>query len=175
MGLNLKINNLHIMNIKEITAFYKMNYLSGRELVDYSAKLVKDGYNSTSLYALAGEIDYNIDNIKPVFEKAMDELGVKIPQEMDAYLIIAQYYAQKIIDKKISPYEGAKQIWRKVSDEIENASELILFFEGAASEIEDLTENSSNTNKYIKAYEKDIINASKKLVKIKNSKEILKT
>ena len=57
-------------------------------------------------------------------------------------MVLARQYPQQIIEGSISPYEGARKIWREVANELETPSQLLLNFVGAASELEDLPERT---------------------------------
>jgi hypothetical protein len=47
-----------------------------------------------------------------LFDRALAELGVPIPTRRDAVKQLARATAADVVDERVSPYEGAKYIWK---------------------------------------------------------------
>src|ERR1700759_4196020 len=125
---------IRALTFEEIVAFYVLNLCSGHDLVDFACKEIENKNKSQNLIALAGEIDPILSEVAPLFERALNEFKIIKPTKLEAQLIVSHHYARAIINGSLTPYEGATEIWWKISNNIENPSNLLLSFVGAASE-----------------------------------------
>ena len=160
------------MNLNEAVAFYKLDLIKSEKLPEIASDALEASYDSPSLRLRAGELNPIMSTVGPMFEKTITELNISIPTKRGAYFIVAKYYSNKIISGELSPYDGAKIIWEKVTLE-EDSPEELSAFAGAASEIEDLPLRYSLlpfiANKYIKKYEKGSLELARDIVADKYS------
>lgn len=164
------------MDITELVSFYVLNLCMGQDLIDFACKTLESDINSKALLDLASAIEPSMSVVGPLFESLLHELKITKPTKLKAQLTIAHYYARSIINGSLSAYEGACKIWWNVSNEIEHPADILLAFVGAASEIEDLPEryegSSYDPMPIIEEYEKQIIDAAGKLLKIKDPSKL---
>lgn len=103
------------MNFKQQISNYVLGNLTTSNLPKVAFWGLQNGLDSESLVILAGlnERD-DLFEINSYFEKALDELGIKIPDIQTASLEIINYYANMINSKQIDPYLGTEKIIREV-------------------------------------------------------------
>lgn len=78
---------------------------------------LEQGLESESLTILAGMSDNdNPFELEDYFNKALTELGIKLPEKRQAAIELALYYADQIIDSKVDPVDGVNKIIRKALD-----------------------------------------------------------
>lgn len=167
------------LKLEEMVSFYVLKFCTGQSLVDFACKTLENETKSEVLVTLAGEINPVMAVVGPLFERAIEELGVAKPTKLQAQLIVAHFYARSIKNGSLTPYEGACKIWWDISNEIENPADILLAFVGAASEIEDLPERYKNGSydptSNIEEYKKRIFEAADKLLNIKDPAKLLGT
>ena len=155
------------MNLKTAAAFYKLGHLTSRDLVKIALENLDSYDNQQSLGILAGESNPEMAEVGLLFEQALAELGISQPTREEAANGVAKYIAEKITLGQISPYQGAREIWKKAYNVVDGLDHLSVFV-GAASEIEDLPARYSNkpeiAAKYIAEYEEDIRKSAKDLI-----------
>ncbi len=95
-----------------VAAKWVLGLVPSEALPRIAVDALEAGFDTPSLRRLAGELRPILSETGPLFEETLDELGVAIPDESTAALIVAKSYAAHIIDGTISAYEGARQIWR---------------------------------------------------------------
>ena len=158
------------MKLKDSLAFYKLKLIRSEQLPELATQALEDGLDTPSLRLLAGEFNPVMSEVGPLYENVLKELNLELPSQQEAYYAIAKYYSKQIVNSELSPYDGAKKIWWEVCM-YEDCPEEFITFIGAASEIEELPSRYPNEpaifEKYIKEYEKDIIELANKLVNIK--------
>ena len=118
------------------------------------------GLDTPSLRELAGELHPTWADTGPLFERVLHDCGVATPPRLQAGHELACYYAEQIISGAVTPYEGARRIWRDVANQLwhdREAAQPYLIFIGLASEWEDHDEHRSD-------YEQDIRDEAQKLL-----------
>jgi hypothetical protein len=142
-------------------AFWQLELLPSEQLPTIAVSALENGYDSPSLRILAGETERIASTVGPLFVKALHELGIAIPDPASARMTVARYYARKIVDGSISPYQGARHIWRDVAMKANpTVQKRLEVFVGLESEYED----SSRRKKVQKEIEKSIIQEAKELL-----------
>jgi len=61
---------------------------------------------------VAGELNPTFSETGALLERALDELGVLVPDPLRAGLMVAKAYAAQILDGSLSQIEGARHIWQ---------------------------------------------------------------
>ena len=96
-----------------------------------------EGIDSPSIRMLAGMTGADSEEVRAVFSAALRELGIESPTPREAAMLVATEIALRITKGIVSPYDGAKEIWRiSVGMHPEQLPELDAFIY-AASEWED--------------------------------------
>src|SRR5204863_1416544 len=80
--------------------------------------------------------------------KLLDEVGISIPSPVAAGLAVARFIAEEVVDKKITPYVGAKQIWSEIYSRFPELIQLRPFV-GLASEYEDDEQHRESYSQHI--------------------------
>lgn len=157
----------NIKNLADAIAFYSLDLLTSKELVNIAQNLVTD-FDCQDLNILAGESHPVMSEVKPLFESFLKNEKIPLPPKLDAQLLVGKFYANLIIEGIISPYDGAKAIWIDIDIPIDMKSDILLSFVSGTSQIEDLScdENDSIVKKEL---ENCIIEAAKELLKINSS------
>ena len=94
------------------------------------------GVDSPSIRRLAGMDGADSEDVRVMFRAALRELAVELPSKREAALLLATEVARRITQRTVSPYEGAKEIWRIARTSDEDLTELDTFVY-AASEWEE--------------------------------------
>ena len=95
-----------------VAAKWVLGRIPSRALPALATDLLVSGLDSQALRELAGELHPTVEGSGPLFEEILDEFGIGIPERSRAGLVLAKAYAAQIIDRTLSPYEGAQHIWR---------------------------------------------------------------
>jgi hypothetical protein len=83
--------------------------------------------------------------------------------------LLARLVAQAISEGRITPYEGARFIWKIVNELWPNQQHPLLSFVGHASEYEDCESYSQHPKETRRQIEQDIIKEARALLADKNS------
>ena len=126
------------LSTRDATAFYRLGLFTGGDLVTYAQSALQRGVRSDALSVLAGELHPDMDVVGPLFARTLDQLCISNPTKIGAQLTVAHFYAKAIREGHLTPYDGARKIWWDISNELDSPAPILLTFEGAASEIEDL-------------------------------------
>ena len=115
------------MNFRQQISNYVLGNLTTSDLPKTALIGLENGLDSDSLVILAGlnEKDNSFE-IDSYFNKAVDELGIQIPDKKTAALEIIRYYADLIKSKQIDSYLGVERIVREVfykTDFFDNSKE----------------------------------------------------
>jgi hypothetical protein len=105
-------------NIERIAARWVLGLISGADLSAIATQALVDGHDGSALRELAGTTDTTLRDSTGLFEQALNELHAPRPSRKEAAFILARFYAAGILDGSLSPYQGAKAIWTKLSYEI---------------------------------------------------------
>ena len=168
-------NDYKIRTIEEakfIRALLELNMLPGEALSEIACDLLSLGFEARPIRILAGESPTTIIEHANQLSKIFDELNVPNLTKAEALTLLGCYYAQKIVNKHITPYDGAVRIWKEVSyDHPENQK--YNKFVGLASEYEDFSDlihksyyGDVHCEKIKSDIEKKIITEAKKLLRI---------
>jgi hypothetical protein len=95
-----------------VAARWVLGLIPSQELPQIATEALEAGLDSPALRELAGELHPTLDASGPLGEEILDEIGVGIPDRSRAGFVLARAYAAQINDGTLSPYEGARQIWR---------------------------------------------------------------
>jgi hypothetical protein len=156
------------MNLKDAAKFWTFYPLPSEQLPEIAFDALAEGYDSPSLRALAGVTNPIMSEVEPLFRKALEELGIPIPDYSDSGKSVALYYAKAILSGDVSPYEGARTLWNLYNDDRVEIHNELLIFVGLASEYEDAEIYLNNGNleykKYLTELTEQIILEAKKFV-----------
>jgi hypothetical protein len=76
-----------------------------------AAEALGAGCDSPMLRTLAGMSDSRAEELVPMFEQVLKDLGLSKPSRRDAVHRLAQETARQILCGALSPYAGSKRIW----------------------------------------------------------------
>lgn len=80
-------------------------------LSDSASTALVDGCDSPSLRRLASLSSVADVEVACLFEAALAELCIAVPNPHEAVMMLSYDLANRIVSGTIAPYEGAKQIW----------------------------------------------------------------
>jgi hypothetical protein len=120
------------------------------DLPSIAVSALESGLDSPSLRVLAGLTPLDLDDAWTLFEGALSELQMPAMSQREAAELLAREAAKELLRGAISPYEGAKGIWRLSL--LLSGEDLSTFdpFIYAASEWEDRPEDRSEFDKEIR-------------------------
>jgi len=95
-----------------VAAKWVLGLIPSQALPQLATDAMEAGFDSPALRELAGELHPTLGASGPLFETILDEIGVGIPDRSRAGLVLARSYAAQITAGTLSPYEGARKIWR---------------------------------------------------------------
>jgi len=95
-----------------VAARWVLGLIPSQALPKIATHALEAGLDSPALRELAGELYPTLGASGPLFEQILDEVGIDIPDRSRAGLVLARAYAAQITDGTLSPYEGARKIWR---------------------------------------------------------------
>jgi len=99
----------------EVTAArYVLGVATGPDLVRAAEISLLAGLESVSLACLAGETDPILSDAGPLFESAMRELSIEIPDKNKACWDLIGHHMTRIAEKKVKPSEGVQTIMDEV-------------------------------------------------------------
>ena len=148
------------LDLSDAAAFWQLELLPSEDLPPIAANALEKGLDSPSLRILAGEMEKVASIVGPLFLAALRELGIPLPDPASAQMTAARFYARKIVDGSLSPYEGAYCIWWEIANEAyptKEESEIwnrLRVFVGLASEYE-------GNPRHQKEYEDQIVQEAK--------------
>jgi hypothetical protein len=101
----------HVETLRRLTCAYVTGDVSPEELPMIAAEAIVRGVDSPSLRQLAGlgRRDDTRD-IRDLYRAAMDELGIDIPDADALRWEYVHFWAQRMLDGSLSPYEAASKI-----------------------------------------------------------------
>ena len=141
--MQVKTKMFNQLDLSDAAAFWQLELLFERRPPPIAANALEKGLDSPSLRILAGETEKVASIVGPLFLAALRELGIPLPDPASAQMIAARFYARKIVNGSLSPYEGACCIWWEIANEAyptREESEVwnrLRAFVGLASEYED--------------------------------------
>lgn len=118
-------------------ARFLLDRLHPELLIEFARQALEDDLDSPSLRALAGELERTKAATYPLFEHALAELGLDPFDTSEARQVLAQPWAEKILEGTVSPFDGAKAIWQECCADPVSHWERVGEFRSLASEHED--------------------------------------
>jgi hypothetical protein len=100
----------------QASSFYALELLSSSRLPELATSWLADGLDSPALRVLAGERDAPMSDLAPLFESALEELGVPFPERYEATLQVLRFWLERIVDESIDPMAGMQRIDRDLGD-----------------------------------------------------------
>jgi hypothetical protein len=91
-------------------ARYRLGLVTGRSLVQAAMATLSEGLSTVHIACLAGETDPLLRDAGPLFEKALDELGVPLPDVGQARWTLLRYHIQRMVNEEVDPRSGVKAI-----------------------------------------------------------------
>ena|SRR5450432_3410001 len=142
----------------DCAAYLVVGLESAERLPNLAAEALLDGCDSPALRTLAGMRGVRAEELVPVFEQALLDMGLRMPRRRDAVLRLARLAAEQILQGELTPYQGSKRIWElTLLDPEEVIAELDPFIY-AASEWEERPKDR-------KFFERSIMETAKELVR----------
>jgi hypothetical protein len=118
-------------------AYWSFGWLQSDTLPRVAIEALEQGIESPSLLELAAAGNTANADFHCLFEKSLTELGRSRLSKAEAGRVIARDYTYQICNRKLTPIEGARAIWR-VSLECEELTRELGIFAGRVTEYEDL-------------------------------------
>jgi hypothetical protein len=144
------------VDLTSLAEDFALGELLTSDMPDTAMRLLEAGYDSPSLRRLAGSQAHESEPIAKLLTKSLDELGVRVPSPPEAGLAIARRIAGDVVRGSMTPYEGARRIWRDVYTRFPELAQLRSFV-GLASEYED-------DEMHRDEYSQDIVEECRRLV-----------
>ena len=147
-----------LSNISIALSQYVLGQLPGEKIPKIAIILLENGKENDEIIELAGMRNPTMVDVEKKFLKGLDKLEIHLPSIREATIRLAKQISQQIVNREISPYEGARKIWWELAN-IENVDRRLKAFSGLASEYED-----TSNNEYRKDYEKQILEEARFLL-----------
>jgi hypothetical protein len=158
---------MNVDEIRQIQAQWILGILSPESMVQFACQALEADIDSPSLCQLAGEIKPTHWTVQPLFERIISELGLELLSKDQANLIVARNWAKKIVSGEVSPYDGAKGIWRECCHTLRSGDRFVII-SCSASEYEDLQlvrpGSPEHYDRLIRICEDDILEEAKILL-----------
>ena len=100
------------MNFKDVITRYAANMFNREDLPAAASNALEEGYDSPSLRLLAGADASDTEYLHTHFARALEELGIPLPTPKEAGMVEARKIAAQIVEREITPLEGARQMCR---------------------------------------------------------------
>jgi hypothetical protein len=108
----------------EAYSLFKLDKLSSDKIVSLANLWLENSIFADSLVHLFGISKPIMSEVAPLFEKAMKELNVYKPTNLEATKILIEITLRKIVENKLDPTEGASfihgEIYHTLTNEIPN-------------------------------------------------------
>lgn len=95
-------------------ARYRIGLSTSRDLVQAATDALVAGKNSPTLRMLASELDPQMSDVGPMFERSLEELGSETPTSEDAAWILLRHLIGRIADGEVDPIPGVGEILEQV-------------------------------------------------------------
>ena len=157
------------MSLRTLSGFYCLQYFHPEDIIELAFLQIEHHDTSQALLKIMIQEDYTCAELYNSFRDFLQEVNIHIPSQLEAFLIVAQYYAQNILNETVSPLDGARKIWFEICNEVENPSDILTGFRTLACEIEDsplFLEHKSWGNPKFKDLEEEIRALAKNLLVI---------
>lgn len=140
------------MLFDEVLEQYVLGKFLDSDIPDAAVQALMEGLDSPSLRVLSVSQGIWPLEIRRIFIRTLDELGMVLPTSNQAAISMARRIAHDIISGKIEPEEGAHRIWWEIWEDY-RLLDMLTPFAGMASEYDDCPEHRD-------AYTQDIIDYS---------------
>ena len=139
------------LDLESIEALWVLELISTDELPELAMQVMAQGLESKSLVELAGCSPSESDDIRRLFNQSLREItGKRRMLKTDALRRYAKQISTSILATDVSPFDGAKLIWRAtLKAGVQGFHELDGFIY-AASEMEDRPKEKAFFEKAIK-------------------------
>jgi hypothetical protein len=99
------------VDLPELAAEFVLGEVLPEDLKERANQAVLAGYDSPSPYLLAGAEKWlHADELRTLLLRALEEVGVPVPDRLGAGAILKRAYARRVVDGELSPREGASRI-----------------------------------------------------------------
>ncbi len=99
------------MDLSELAAEFVLSGIPSDDLRDRAYAVLLAGYDSMNLASLAGaEKDRHPADLRALFVKGLEDVGVSLPDRLGAAAILKRAYARQVVDGSASPRAGAARI-----------------------------------------------------------------
>lgn len=102
------------LELELVAARYRLGVLSGSDLVLAAEASLLAGTESESLARLAGETDPIMSDVAPLFERALGELSIELPNKDKACWDLLRHHMGRIANKEQNPRAGVRAILEEV-------------------------------------------------------------
>ncbi|WP_417391754.1 hypothetical protein [Gimesia sp.] len=102
------------MEPAEAYSRYVLNILNSDEIVSLADSWLNQGIFTDSLNTLCWEKEPIMSSVGPLFEKAMNELGVNKPDSLEAGHLIVRETLTRVVDLELPPEKGAAFLYHHV-------------------------------------------------------------
>ncbi len=153
-----------------IQARWVLYELPSEDLPRLAQDALESGYDGKNIRRMAGLMQPNRADLLPLMPGFLAEMGVAATLSSDeAGRLLARLVAQGISEGQITPYEGARFIWKIFNALWPNQQHRLLSFVGHASEYEDCESYSQHPEKTRLQIEQDIIEDARALLADRNN------
>lgn len=106
--------NANEVELEIATAKFVFGLLSSRDLVQIADAALNRGIYSDAMCTLAFTEDPRMDEVNPIFEKALRELAIPLPSREDAAWRLLRHHIGSIASRTVRPREGLSRIVNEV-------------------------------------------------------------
>lgn len=152
-----------------IQARWTLAKLASEDAPKLAQGALEVGFDGKNIRRIAGLINPNHADLLPLIPGFFAEMGIAVPMgREEAAWSLARLIAEAISEGQITPYEGAKFIWRDIVNEVwPNEQHPLLSFVGCASDYEDCESYSQHPEGRRREIEQEIIEDARALLKSK--------
>jgi hypothetical protein len=104
----------------EAYSLFKLGKLSSDKIVSLANLWLENNIFANSLVHLFGISKPIMSDVAPFFEKAMKELKVNKPTNLEAAKILIEITLRKIVENKLDPVEGASFLYEEIYHTLTN-------------------------------------------------------
>ena len=128
---------------KSTAALWALGLIPAEDLPDIAVDAMMQGHDSKALVELAGLTRHELEDAPKLFARALEGMGEGRMDKPEALRRYACMVSASILASEVTPYDGARRLWRAQLDaEIPHSHELDPFVY-AASEMEDRPEDKA--------------------------------
>ncbi len=153
--------------LAELACEFSLALIPVSKLPAIAEELITAGHEApalTKLLVCCSDYSTDFEKLLPL---AFKELNVPIPDKITAAVILAAGTSALIVNRSLSPFDGAMKIWKLLIDRLDDCPEELWSFQSNASVIEDCRSNSGVLSAVTKA-NSEIVAAAKALLRTAN-------